>query len=74
MKRLPLLALALGLMSCASRSPTAASSMQLYSPDTLELPAGTQVTTRQGTYRSQADEVWYSSDLYLKRVREGLKP
>lgn len=74
MKRLPLLLLGLALTNCASRSPTAASSMQLYSPDTLELPAGTQVQTRQGMYRSQTDEVWYSADLYMKRVREGLKP
>lgn len=74
MKRLPLLLLVLALTSCASRLPTAASSMQLYSPDTLELPAGTQVVTRQGMYRSQTDEVWYSADLYMKRVREGLKP
>ena len=31
-------------------------------------------TDDKGIYRSQADEVWYSADLYLKRVREGLKP
>lgn len=74
MKRLPLLLLVLALTNCASRSPTAAGSMELYSPDTLELPAGTPVATRQGMYRSQTDEVWYSADLYMKRVREGLKP
>lgn len=74
MKPLLLLVLALGLTNCASRSPTAASSMQLYSPDILELPAGTQVTTRHGIYRSQVDETWYAADLYLKRAREALQP
>lgn len=48
--------------------------MQLYSPDTLEIPAGTQIQTRQGLYRAQVDERWYSADLYLKRVREALQP
>lgn len=74
MKPSPLLLLALVLTSCGSPSPTAADSMQLYSPDTLELPAGSKVKTRHGLYQSQTDEVWYSADLYLKRSREALRP
>jgi hypothetical protein len=48
--------------------------MQLYSPDTLEILAGTTIQTKQGIYRAQVDERWYSADLYLKRVQEALKP
>jgi hypothetical protein len=74
MKLLPPLMIALLLTNCASPTPTVANSMQLYSPDTLEIPAGTQIQTRQGLYRAQVDERWYSADLYLKRVREALQP
>jgi len=69
----PLLIVAL-LTCCAARSPIAADSMQLYSPDTLEIPAGTQIQTKQGLYRAQVDERWYSADLYLKRVTESFRP
>lgn len=74
MKPPALLMIALLLMSCASRSPTVASSMQLYSPDVIDLPPGTTIQTIAGTYTSQGIERWYSSDLYMKRVREALMP
>lgn len=48
--------------------------MQLYSPDTLEIEAGTVIQTKQGVYKAQTDERWYSADLYMKRVNEALKP
>lgn len=48
--------------------------MQLYSPQTLELEAGTQIKTLQGIYTVQVRERWYSADLYMKRVREALQP
>jgi hypothetical protein len=46
--------------------------MTLYSPPFLEIPAGAEIQTKAGRYRAQADEVWYSADLYLRRVRESL--
>ena len=62
------------LTGCAQISPIVANSMQLYSPDTLEIKAGTVIQTKQGIYHAQVDERWYSADLYLKRVQEALKP
>ena len=69
---LPLIAVL--LTSCASRSPTVADSMTLYSPPFLRLPAGTVLSTPEGTYRAQTDEVWHSDAEYQKRVREALRP
>ena len=74
MKNKALLLTVLLLNACASRSPTVADSMQLYSPDTLEIQAGTTIQTKQGIYKAQSDERWYSADLYMKRVNEALKP
>lgn len=74
MKLLPLLLIALGLTNCASHSPTVVNSMQLYSPDVLELPAAMPLHTLQGIYIPQGPERWYSADLYMKRVREALTP
>ena len=74
MKQKALLLIALLLTACAQTSPTVASSMQLYSPDTLEIEAGTVIHTKQGVYKAQIDERWYSADLYMKRVNEALKP
>lgn len=69
-----LLLLTAGLLtSCASPSPTVADSMTLYSPPFLRLPAGTEVKTLDGIYRSQAEEVWHSDTEYQRRVREALK-
>lgn len=48
--------------------------MQLFSPDTLEIEAGTTIQTKDGVYKSQVDERWYSADLYMKRVMEALNP
>lgn len=73
--KLPALLLTAALLTCcASKSPTVANSMQLYSPDSLEIPAGTEIQTKHGLYRAQVDERWYSADLYLKRVTESLRP
>lgn len=72
-KTLALLLLALALTNCASTLPTVANSMQLYSPQTLELEAGTVIQTKQGVYKAQVNERWYSADLYMQRVREALK-
>lgn len=74
MKRKALLLTALLLTACVSDSPTVADSMQLYSPDTLEISAGTTIQTKQGLYKAQIDERWYSADLYMKRVTEALNP
>lgn len=74
MNRLALLMIALLLTACVSRLPTVEGSMQLYSPDTLEIQAGTTIQTKQGVYRAQVDERWYSADLYMKRVQEALNP
>jgi hypothetical protein len=74
MKRKALLLTVLLLTACVSDSPTVADSMQLYSPDTLEISAGTTIQTKQGLYRAQIDERWYSADLYMKRVTEALNP
>lgn len=74
MKKLVILLTVPLLTVCAHRSPTVESSMQLYSPDTLEILAGTTIQTKQGVYRAQVDERWYSADLYMKRVQEALKP
>lgn len=74
MKRKALLLTVLLLTACVSDSPTVADSMQLYSPDTLEISAGTTIQTKQGLYKAQIDERWYSADLYMKRVTEALNP
>ncbi len=74
MKLKALLLTGLLLTGCAQISPTVANSMQLYSPDTLEIEAGTTIKTKDGIYTSQVDERWYSADLYMKRVNEALKP
>ncbi len=74
MKPLPLLLTAVLLTGCASRSPTAADSMTLYSPPFLRLRAGAVVPTPEGAYTAQADEVWHSDAEYQKRVREALRP
>lgn len=62
------------LTGCAQTSPTVANSMQLFSPDTLEIEAGTTIQTKDGVYKAQVDERWYSADLYMKRVMEALNP
>lgn len=74
MKKLVILLTVPLLTVCAHRSLTVESSMQLYSPDTLEILAGTTIQTKQGVYRAQVDERWYSADLYMKRVQEALNP
>ena len=74
MKTKALLLTALLLTGCAQTSPTVANSMQLYSPDTLEIEAGTTIQTKNGVYKAQVDERWYSADLYMKRVMESLTP
>lgn len=74
MKKLVILLTVPLLTVCAQRSLTVESSMQLYSPDTLEIQAGTTIQTKQGLYRAQVDERWYSADLYMKRVQEALNP
>lgn len=74
MKTKALLLIAALLTGCAQTSPTVANSMQLYSPDTLEIEAGTTIQTKDGVYKSQVDERWYSADLYMKRVQEALNP
>ena len=60
------------LTGCAQTSPTVANSMQLFSPDTLEIEAGTTIRTKDGVYKAQVNERWYSADLYMKRVQEAL--
>ncbi len=60
------------LILCACSSPKPSDSMTLYSPPFLSLPAGTEVKTSLGLYRSQTDEVWHSDSEYQKRVREAL--
>ena len=72
MKALLLLPICAVLTSCGSPSPTVADSMTLYSPPFLEIPAGAEIPTKAGRYRAQTDEVWYSADLYQRRVREAL--
>lgn len=72
MKAHLLLSICAVLTSCVSRSPIVADSMTLYSPPFLEVPAGAEIQTKAGRYRAQTDEVWYSADLYLRRVRESL--
>lgn len=74
MKTRALLLTGLLLTGCAPTSPTVANSMQLFSPDTLEIKAGTTIQTKDGVYKAQVDERWYSADLYMKRVREALSP
>ena len=74
LKTMGQLILVLVLTSCGSTSPTVASSMQVYSPQTLEIAPGTEIQTKKGKYKAQVDERWYSSDLYMQRVREALKP
>jgi len=74
MKKLVILLTVPLLTVCAHRSPTVESSMQLYSPDTLEIQSGTVIQTKMGIYRAQVDERWYSADLYMKRVQEALNP
>ncbi len=71
--KLPTLLLTVALLTnCASKAPTVADSMTLYSPPFLHLPAGTVVQTSSGRYQSQKDEVWHSDAEYQKRVREAL--
>lgn len=67
-----LLLTALLLTCCAQNSDTVENSMQLYSPQTLEIPAGSVIQTKLGVYRAQVDERWYSADLYMRRVREAV--
>ena len=74
MKTKALLLTVLLLNACESTSPTVANSMQLFSPDTLEIEAGTNIQTKDGVYKAQVDERWYSADLYMKRVMESLNP
>ena len=74
MKILQLLLASVTLTNCASRSPTVADSMQLYSPQALHLKAGTVIQTSQGQYQCQTDEVWHSHAEYMKAVRESLRP
>jgi hypothetical protein len=72
MKTKPLLLTALLLTCCAQNSPIVGDSMQLYSPQTLEISAGSVIQTKLGVYRAQVDERWYSADLYMQRVREAV--
>ncbi len=74
MKTKALLLTGLLLTGCAQTLPTVANSMQLYSPDTLEIEAGSTIQTKNGVYKAQVNERWYSADLYMKRVQEALNP
>ncbi len=73
MKAALLLLTAAWLTSCACFSRPDKSSMMLYSPPFLVIPAGTVIQTLQGRYQSQIEEVWHSDAEYQKRVREALR-
>lgn len=64
------LLIVLALTGCASRKPTAESSMRLYSPSSLHLKAGQQIETIHGIYVPQVDEIWHSHADYMQRVYE----
>lgn len=61
---LPLLAATLLLPTgCATSTPPSPEQQArvLYQPPTLSLKAGLPITTTQGIYTPQVDELWYSS-------------
>ena len=52
------------LTGCVTGSSAARESLQIYQPRVLRLQAGTPVTTQDGSYRPQTDEVWHSAAAY----------
>lgn len=48
------------LMSCALRFSQKKESLRIYSPPILNLKAGSTITTKDGEYTPQKDEVWHS--------------
>jgi len=47
--------------------------MQLFSPDSIHIKAGTEIQTKDGLYKAQVDEIWHSHDQYMKRVQEAFQ-
>lgn len=70
MKNSALLLLLVWLPSCAQPVPNVSDSMQLFSPDSIHIKAGTEIQTKDGLYKAQVDEIWHSHDQYMKRVQE----
>lgn len=60
------------LTSCASESSAPKASLQIYQPRVLRLKAGQEVTTQDGLYRPQADEVWHSAAAFNELEQENL--
>lgn len=60
------------LTSCASVSSAPRASPQIFQPRVLRLQAEQPVTTRDGIYRPQTDEVWHSARAYEQLEKENL--
>lgn len=46
--------------------------MQIYQPPVLRIYAGQEISTRDGLYRPQVDEVWHSDARYRSLEQENL--
>lgn len=70
---LAILSLSLWLTGCVSASPAESASLAesvLYQPPVLRLKAGQTVTTKDGQYRPQKDEVWHSDARFRQLEQE----
>lgn len=60
------------LTGCASASSAPKDMLLQYQPRVLRLAAGQEVTTRDGRYRPQVDEVWHSAAAYQQLEQENI--
>lgn len=60
------------LIGCANVSPAPQATQQIYQPRVLRLTAGQIVSTRDGQYRPQTDEVWHSARAFEQLEQENL--
>ena len=58
------------LISCGPSSSTNVKPLNIYQPSILSLEKGKSITTKDGIYTPQTDEVWHSDARYRKLERD----
>lgn len=67
-----ILILSVGLTSCVNEPSAPKELSQLYQPPVLRLAAGTVLTTLDGQYKAEANEVWHSDARFRTLEQENI--
>ena len=58
------------LTSCSNSSSMKNTTLNIYQPSTITLPAGNAIQTKEGQYTPQTEEIWHSDKRYRDLERK----